>query len=734
MKKLQNNFNRAVYLLCLFALLLSGNAFGTASNSFDPETINWTMDSMPDAWRNYSAIITHREQSVVYNYEKNDHFTFESEFIEQVLVRDQAAIANYAEFSIARDLGSNNTAITSNNAFSVFVQDTEGNIEEYSEVDAIKVDEYQQGELISTYKLSIPGLSIGDRITYHVWKKFSIKSIYLALNSIERAGFTEFADEELPVFHSVVKYQWSDQVIPAFYFLNGAPQMEPVSGTVKLALKEIYKTEMWKLNPSRDTWWADFDQKNPTIYSQFRLGEPNLSSEASMAFMENKPSEYIDTVSQNMMVRCFRNYWKRSVSRKYSSSKMAWENFSRKRYGKEVVSNEQKAREAYYFLRHREYFKDFERNEFHRKASDRSLSNKEFAEIYSTILENLGIQYDIAIASASTFLEVDQIANKEDIVFFLRVNFPNDTLWAFNFNMVSVLGGIPSRFDHRNVYLIDKDEPGTTVELRKKMVDRFDHNESKMSHQLNLNWSATNVGLAEVDQTNTYSGHLKAFYQFVGVNHFEVLPEELDRFNTKGAQKTLSKKRYALTKKFLDERRREEESLRLQFFELDRKEEFDGLDLTYESFQLIQDGRWHDKPELIFKEQYQIDGLLTPIGDDYVFEAGRLIGDQIALHPWEKKRKAEDIYMSCPRSYSYSISVTIPAGYHVEGVEALNTLVENETGGFSSTAKVEKGKLVIETNKYYLHRHEKMEDWPQIVDFLTKAYTFSQMRVLFVKD
>jgi RNA polymerase sigma factor (sigma-70 family) len=69
----------------------------------------------------------------------------------------------------------------------------------------------------------------------------------------------------------------------------------------------------------------------------------------------------------------------------------------------------------------------------------------------------------------------------------------------------------------------------------------------------------------------------------------------------------------------------------------------------------------------------------------------------------------------------------------VEGLSELNMSVDNESGSFISTAKVEGDKLIVTTHKVYKKTFDPKENWPNYLAFLEPAYKFSQLKVVFKK-
>lgn len=176
-----------------------------------------------------------------------------------------------------------------------------------------------------------------------------------------------------------------------------------------------------------------------------------------------------------------------------------------------------------------------------------------------------------------------------------------------------------------------------------------------------------------------------------------------------------------------DERIKERKKL----FEKDMQDEFD-VD-KYEEFELIKDGRYGDTSWLKYREKYTLKKLISKAGKNYIIEIGKLIGDQIKLDSNEIRIRQTNIWIPYARSIENTITLNIPEGYAVDGLQDLNTSIDNESGSFISTAKLEEGKLVITTKKLYKKNFDKKELWPNYIAFLEPAYKFSQAKIVLKK-
>ncbi len=180
---------------------------------------------------------------------------------------------------------------------------------------------------------------------------------------------------------------------------------------------------------------------------------------------------------------------------------------------------------------------------------------------------------------------------------------------------------------------------------------------------------------------------------------------------------------------FPDKEPKEKE--RKEIFEKDLKAVFD-VD-KYLGFELIKDGRYGDTAWLQFNEKFTLKKMINRAGKNYIVEIGKMIGPQIKLEETELKGRLTDIWVPYARTIENNVSLTIPAGYTVDGLQDLNQSVDNESGSFVSTASVKDDKLIVNTKKIYKKSSDKKEVWNNYVAFLEGAYKFSQAKIVVKK-
>jgi hypothetical protein len=170
---------------------------------------------------------------------------------------------------------------------------------------------------------------------------------------------------------------------------------------------------------------------------------------------------------------------------------------------------------------------------------------------------------------------------------------------------------------------------------------------------------------------------------------------------------------------------------RKELFEKILKNEVD-VD-KYTDFELLKDGRTGDTAMLKYKEKFSIKKLISKAGKNYIFEAGKLIGGQLKLEPNEMKERQTDIWIPSAVTIENRITINVPEGYSVDGLQDLNMNIDNSSGTFISTAAFTGSKLLITTKKVYKNTFDKKEAWPNYIAFLEPAYKLSQAKVVLKK-
>src|SRR5690606_36350864 len=133
--------------------------------------------------------------------------------------------------------------------------------------------------------------------------------------------------------------------------------------------------------------------------------------------------------------------------------------------------------------------------------------------------------------------------------------------------------------------------------------------------------------------------------------------------------------------------------------------ELDIPEVSDYTYAIKETGRYGFDTYFIYDESFTIsDALIKKAVPNYILEVDKLIVGQVDLSDEERKR-TENVHMNYPRSYNYNITLNIPEGYSVSGLDKLNKSVDNKIGAFISTASMSGNQLIITSTKQYKNNY-----------------------------
>jgi hypothetical protein len=162
------------------------------------------------------------------------------------------------------------------------------------------------------------------------------------------------------------------------------------------------------------------------------------------------------------------------------------------------------------------------------------------------------------------------------------------------------------------------------------------------------------------------------------------------------------------------------------------KSQFDQEPEQVENFKIENAALDNSSPVLQYSSSFVLTGLVKKAGNNYIIDAGKLVGSFYKLEEKDRKR-AVDVYMPCARSFNYTINIAIPPGFIPKGMEEMTRRKENKTGSFSSTATVNGNTLTITVKRVYANNFEKVANWPMLMELVDMASDFNTQKILFEK-
>jgi hypothetical protein len=375
--------------------------------------------------------------------------------------------------------------------------------------------------------------------------------------------------------------------------------------------------------------------------------------------------------------------------------------------GKDVPEDEF-VKMAYYFIRHTQVFNNF------------YYSDQQFCYLLAQLLDARKIVSEVVVTTPNNLTAPSNLLFESELSWCLRVK----DKYIFKPTEHSNLYDVDEGMISNEAYRLPGNSKDQTQQV--KIADtRLDNNKSLFQLTVSLDTSLKWLNVDRVSaftgiqkERNSYTAMRYTTYMFSdsktfnGPDDFENVP---DKFMTQVFQQ-----KKAITDEF-KERKPE--------FMKEQAENDLGATVRYKDFQMVNEGRSFKKPELMYKETFMVGDKIRKAGKKLLINLPGLMGSQLQIRKEERTRNF-DIDVRYPRKLRWQINFNIPAGYAVEGLESLNSQVDNETGAFISTAKVENNVLVIDIQKIYKEKNIKKEKWGQMLEFVDAAFNFTHRLIL----
>lgn len=691
----------------------------------DPEFKNY---DIPDQYKNESAVILAAKDQLIavskskFRIKVTLHMNINKELnysnISRMLIKlnDKAAIDNYSEISYKEQ--SEKSGYMVDNKFKTIVGvriiKPDGTINEVDVDESVSVTEGKKDEE-SHKKLAVPGLEVGDIIDYFFYDEGRMDS-----GNIPPMVFA-FASQ-YPMLSYSVYCELGKNLTTEYRCINGAPDFKESLSPEKNIILEASMKNIPKIDATR--WIAPYRE-----FPMIRLRVLNNSSGVMFkpasarqkGVYKNLPYETIFTDS-----RCYlatygdlgyqtggpvMSFGKRHFGSDIPEMKKIRNLTKKYKESNPDATDEDIAKfvcDAIYFYWPGSYY----------------YTPRRFAyslEAYLTIVEKI----DCKVGQITSRLGArkEEVCTVDDIEYFVSVN--NDNLILTYPTAFSIPGEINTNFEGETGIAIKVDKykakdkkdpikgersnvlmPISTAEQNKDISElTVDFGQDML--QLDISRYITATGAMR----NSYKRGLTIFPDYdqalrerLGIEE-KTLLEEMQ--NDKKERKFIEEYEAVIEKA---EKRREEtvkDDIK-HYHGIEPKE--DNLEYSIESHGLTQ-----QNPNFKAAMKYSIEGLVKKAGNNYILDAGKLLGSQLEIEGYERQRTV-DVYMPFARTIEREIRINIPSGYKIEGIEALNQNISNNSMSYMSSAHTEGNVLTLKSTKVYKNNFEKAANWAQILE------------------
>lgn len=682
--------------------------------------------TIPDKWKNESAVVIYKNEN--YDFHKfGQNVTYTSSVRKRVKLLDQSAVNEFSEFSFKdRFYSSRGMATffrrTATNMVGIKVVKPDGTQKEIDiDSEAVEVDEKK--------KIAIPNLEIGDIIDFYYYSKEPFKSkIAYGFEPVE----TTLGDD-YPIMDLKITLQTENDFFINFNTYNGAPELKETTVEGEDRTYELVATDIEKNDFPR--WFYPLVEL-PCYKFQVYFARSGKFEKWAAAFLPKKEKIIKKRVTEEDVLDFYDGRFEPNGYLKEVKRFLKKKTFS---------SKEEMVREVYYYTRHEFYTRYVEAIVVDEaKIADSSIfysyganpiffsNEQQFINYFMAFLKSEKIEYDIVVGTPRYNGSIKDLLIEKNTVNMLKVNTENPVYLQF-FTPYTNADQINYLLENTEAYAlkVSKLKKVTDIETIKLPSSTYKDNTNKeqLSVAISPDFSAINVA-----RESSLFGHNKEIDQRDKMEFYDYVDEDYERYGTTPLMQLLGKNKRAqkMAKEFdaLKNKLREKQK---EAFKKSTEGEY-GFEIDDHSLEVISTGRFGKSTPFTYKENFTIKNeLLKNAGQNYIFEIGKLIGQQAEIDQEELDR-TDNIYSAFPRSFEEVIEFTVPDGYTVAGLDKLNKKVENTTGGFVSSATLQGNKLTIKAYKYYANYYEPNSNWKDMVAFLDAAYQFTQEKILIKKN
>lgn len=718
-------------LITIIALTLTQVIFAQKKDEEEIREFFWgandeykNVTEVPEKWKNESAVILYK--NVNHDYHKFlKNVTYGRSTRERIKLLDKAAVEEYSEFTF-------NTELKSRQGWSLWSYE-EGSIVGLKIIkpDGTEREIDVENEIVVTdgvQKLAISNLEVGDILDYYSYHE----KPYTWFTSINFDAVEEVLADEYPIVDYKFYLETENDFFISFNSLNGAPKLQKLeTGKRNFRKYELVAHDLPKYDFPR--WYYPMAEMPAYKFHVYFAANGKYEKRAK-AFLSEKEDIVLEKVDMDQAFDYFSEALEPGGI--YPDVKYYLSN-------QEFANDREKAIAAYYYLRHSHLTKFIEAA-YVKEAGIADYpyeyyglvyfvdSAKDFVKNYAGILKKEDIDFEVVLGTPRKDGKLSELLLKENVEFFLKVN-TEPPFYASYFDLHGTVGQFPEDLEGTDVYLLGADKKGRLREVKtgKLPVSNSLDNETLSEISLKINDDFSGVHLKSVHK---YKGNPKKDEQEEKMYYENYVREDYKRYETEDFLAHVNRKKH----RERYERELEALSQKIKKNMTEKFEETAALGLEIPevenyNFEIQETGRYNKDDYFIYSEEFDAPNVFVKkAGPNYILEIGKIIGGQVEIQDNEKERK-EDIYMNYPRVYRNKIVLEIPDGYSASGYENLNTKVENETGGFQSSARLEGNTLIVETTKEYKHNYEPNENWPKMIEFLEQARQFTNEKILLKK-
>jgi len=665
----------------------------------DPD---FNITKVPEKWKDESAVIL--ASSMNYEVKKK---ALSKKLVEsrlshyRIKILDEAALKEYSELSFQSKQAYNYW----NRGYQVFVGikiiKEDGTSEEVSLDEAVEKELSLGTQNIEYKKIAVPNLEIGDILDYYIYrKKEYLVYSFFSLGST----FHVFSDD-----YPILKQKLRVNIMRGCYLnaksYNGAPSFQ--RQVSEKNIDNIYTLTYENIEKIKGHKWLYHFRELPSIKMQafYSTSSSLYSSPFYSAFLGEK-----GIIKKNMSTPDIQNAGK-SIGHSYL-----------RKYLKKIKYKKKEETEEEFKLRYVKecfyYFRDLAA-----KGQKVSLTRDIRGSLHLK-----QIDYDIFVTTARVLGEINNIILPDELITFIGVNTSEGYFYFSEGGKYAQLGDISTYIQGCKAYKTHYSFEGKYADSYSEgiitiPVDKAENNQIKSVLNVALIDSSQTKKLSISEDINFFGDYRRSFSPYFTISseyRNAIKQDRFDKYNFYNAPDTN-----------LDEEEKNRKENIEMFLQNSYSVDKEKIQLNNVSVKEV--GLWKNQAALEMNMTYDLESYVKKIGNNYLVELGKLIGEQVELSAEDLKERKYKIYFDKTKKIDQIIKFKIPEGYAVQGLEKFEHEEEHNFGSLKSTIEQKDGYVLF----HYQVSHDSLivnkSLWDILATFTEKSYNLSQQKILLKK-
>lgn len=653
---------------------------------------------------------------------------FTNTFREMVKINDKATLEEFSEFSYQKSKKLAKFFSPKLKGRLVFlgvrIIKPDGSIKEVNVDEEVLTKDHNSEQ---RSKVAVPGLEVGDIIDY-----FFCQQEEEAIAGYKTDPYLFVFGDDKPILHYSIHCEAGPTCALEYRAMNGAPEF-----SVKKDADDdnFLDAEYKNIDKAPVGLWMSSARQLPILRLNIRIGGPKKIRRKEGEVYRNQPYQQIIEDVKIDMKEDFNGSTLGLVADALTDEIKSMIKRARK---SDDLPKDSLPYYAYYAFRYIAFYRVTANSQINVgiERNYQTPNKKKFLELLSLILNNLRIENKIILATSRYGPDTKQVLLVDDFEYIIKT-LGNQPVYMCAEGVFTNANFVPAEYEGQDNQSLTTAGSGKIVlKINDEQPEKIPASKAASNvKRENINISIdSDMEKLNIDRQSTLTGEMRYGAQRALLLFEDYYEEE---------RKALSVKE-SFMETFADSRRNRSlaEEYKVAFakartewkeqFENEIESEYGDKPKDISLYRIDNMGLRHTRPDLVYSTHFQMEGWVKKGGANYIVDIGKLIGTQTTLKPDQRARKV-DVYMSCARSFQYSIRLNIPQGYTAEGVEKLSVNKSNTAGVFKAEAKQEGNSILLTVTKTYNSAFEPVSNWPQLMEIIDAAHDFEAAKILLRK-